>query len=329
MNRAHRRRSRTSARPHQCGGALRAAASACLLLIAVVGGLSACETGVEPIVQGDRYFSLYGFLDMRHDTQYVRVEAVAPTLRVTSPEALEARVTSTDLATGDSTVWRDSVVTFSDGTYGHVFWTPLRIIASHTYRIEVERPDGRRTWAETTVPARPEPEVQPAVSFNDRGVMRARQQIIWHDVPRAPFTTNVKYRFFGGFDQGFTDLEEPPELTRLEDDTWTVHLNLTRAADSLLEKLGSPRVMGGVSMAITLQDAAWTFPDGVFDPDVLSNPGVFSNVTNGFGFLGAVGSYSTEWVLTPRVIDAMGFLPPDQQKREGQAVAHAGLQGGS
>lgn len=49
----------------------------------------------------------------------------------------------------------------------------------------------------------------------------------------------------------------------------------------------------GVQLRILDQD--WDPPAGVFDPEVLSAPGVFSNVINGYGRFGSIGLYIQEW----------------------------------
>ena len=42
-----------------------------------------------------------------------------------------------------------------------------------------------------------------------------------------------------------------------------------------------------VTIRLIVANEAWNPPDGEFDPDVLVQPGLLSNVENGFGFVGA------------------------------------------
>jgi hypothetical protein len=51
----------------------------------------------------------------------------------------------------------------------------------------------------------------------------------------------------------------------------------------------------------------WSPPGGVFDPDLLVEPGTFSNVENGFGFVGAGYPASVHWLLDPEVQREAGF----------------------
>ena len=55
--------------------------------------------------------------------------------------------------------------------------------------------------------------------------------------------------------------------------------------------------LAGLGMEITVLDEAFVPPGGVFDLEVLVQPGAFSNVENGFGFIGSVGRFSVEWIL--------------------------------
>ena len=48
-------------------------------------------------------------------------------------------------------------------------------------------------------------------------------------------------------------------------------------------------------MQIRVLDANWDPPGGVFNPEVLAQPGAYSNVENGYGFFGSVGLYTEVW----------------------------------
>ncbi|HEX7071281.1 MAG TPA: hypothetical protein VF190_10760, partial [Rhodothermales bacterium] len=124
------------------------AAALAVVLVASAG----CEEGVDAVLESTQPFTLYGFFNPRSDTQAVRVFPIEPILEPTRPEPLEAIVRSTDLVTGETVVWSDSVVHFSDGTYGHVAYAPFRVEYGHTYRFEVSRPDGNTSQAEVPVP---------------------------------------------------------------------------------------------------------------------------------------------------------------------------------
>lgn len=276
-----------------------------LLVVCLALPLAACEEEVFPIIESDRYFTLFGFLDMQRDTQFVRVEPLRPTLDTPDPTVLDARVTLTNLTTGAVVTLRDSVITFSNGRIGHVFYGPLRPIPTHTYRLEVERSDGVVTRAETTVPPIPVPEVRPAQVQSN--LSNATQQVLWHDLIRRPDSTAVWYRFYRGINAPFLEVPLPATDTRMEGDTWTVEINYLRHKALLTEQGVGRFPILGLAMSITVRDAAWEPPGGVFDPLVLIQPGTFSNVEHGFGFFGSAGRFSVEWPIADRVGLAIGY----------------------
>ena len=85
--------------------------------------LAACEEDVTA-VRTERPFAAYGLLSPLYPKQEVYVFPVEERLRPLPPEPLDARVTTTDLVTGETVVWRDSVVAAADEGAAHLFWAP-------------------------------------------------------------------------------------------------------------------------------------------------------------------------------------------------------------
>jgi len=56
-------------------------------------------------------------------------------------------------------------------------------------------------------------------------------------------------------------------------------------------------------------DGAFVPPGGVFDAELLAQPGTLSNVEFGFGFIGSVGRFSTEWVISDRSARILSYIP--------------------
>ncbi len=115
------------------------------LLLLALGLLSACEESVDPFLETDRYFTLFGYLDTDLDTQYVRVIPLRRLVETPPPGPLDATVVSTDLVTGERVVWRDSVVTFANGRTGNVFYGVFNPHLGHRYKLEVADAQGRTT----------------------------------------------------------------------------------------------------------------------------------------------------------------------------------------
>lgn len=301
---------------------LRAALLVPLLLAAALA--AGCEEGVDPFLESDRYFTLYGTLDMNADSQFVRVIPIAAALE--GGGALDATAAVTDLTTGEVVALRDSVLTFADGSTGHVFYAPLRVQPAHTYRLEVVRGDGAVTSAETTLPALPEVEVLPTV----RSGSAYAQPVRWDGFDQLPFAVETVYRFLRAPEAPFTDVAvDYPTANRAPGEPyWQALVRLNDDRQELIEELGtlSGFTFLGIGMRLTLLDDQFVPPGGVFDPEVLVQPGTFSNVQNGFGFLGSVGRFSTEWVLPADVADALGLAPPllQTQPEAGRWTTHLG-----
>lgn len=295
-----------------------------IVTLAATTLLVACEETVSPILESDQQFTVFGTLDMAQDTQYVRVIPIRPTPIASEESGLAASLSSTDLTSERSLTWRDSTVVFADGSTGHVFYARLRIQAGHTYRIEVQ-PDGSDviTSAETTVPARPVPEViRESVTRTFTTRLHVRQSIYWDGVETEPYQIEHWYRFFRISDFSFVDLRLPYVPLNGPADgrpgVWEVDLNLVRDRDTLATMIDLNRSvsLAGLGMTITMLDQAFVPPGGRFDREALSQPGTFSNVTNGFGFIGSVGRFSVEWLVADTTARALLYIPLDAEARD-------------
>lgn len=274
-----------------------------LLVCCVLLSLAACEDTVDPILESDTDFTLFGTLDMAQDTQFVRVIPIRESLFPDNTGPLDVVFTSEDLVTGEQVVWRDSIVTFSSGATGHVFYAPLRIRPSHTYRIEI-RPNGSDvvTRAETTVPDQPDIDVQPPNITGGVGgaIGTGTQTIQWSGLSQEPFRIELWYRFLTSEGTPFSDILMPyAPQTNMVNSELDMMLNLTqdrRTLDTLVAV--SSTALVGIGVELTVLDNAFVPPGGVFDIEVLVQPGTLSNVENGLGFVGSVGRFPVEWVLT-------------------------------
>jgi len=265
------------------------------------GGCSTVE--VDPFLEPDRYFTVYGAFDMDFLTQYLRVIPIDQKIGVTDEE-LDATATTTDMSTGQIWTWRDSVFVFTDGSTGHVFTTRFRVQAGRTYRTEVVRSDGAMTWAETTVPSQPHA-VMGAASITrapNRALPIGTQDIVWEGLAAEPYRVHVAYRFVERDDEPFIDLVVPYDTENSSTDTsesWQITVDYTKDY-ALLQKEYLSNNPGwrfvGALMRVHVLTADWMPPGGVWDKDVLSQPGTFSNVHDGFGYIGSSGRFAVEWI---------------------------------
>lgn len=278
------------------------------MVLATAFMLPACDNSVDPFVEADRYFTLWGYLDTASDTQFVRVVPFRREIGEPDERELDVDVTALELGTGLRFAWRDSVVEYDDGSIGHVFHAPFRPVPGRTYRVRVRRSDGAETWAETLVPTSDRARIAPPDQFSPGSIT---QDVTWESVDDPPFRVEVWYRF----------ASVPPslpfhhEVITYEDvgtpvdDGWRVSVRLSEDAASM--NVGSSAELLGIGMRLTMSDDEWRPPGGVFDRELLVQPGVLSNVEHGYGFVGAVNHFAAEWVLNDLVTRRLGFNAPD------------------
>lgn len=126
---------------------------------------TACDDSFSPIEASDLQFSVFGYLDVSADTQWIRVMPIRP-LAVTEPAAWDATVTLEHVGTGRIIALRDSLFRFtppnsqvgSEGIHLHNFWTAEPIEPGATYRFLARR-DGEEP-SEAVVPVPPAYEVE-------------------------------------------------------------------------------------------------------------------------------------------------------------------------
>lgn len=271
--------------------------------------LGGCENSVDPFLETDRYYTIFGYLDTGSDTQYIRVIPFRKDLEGEKPIPLDAEVTALDIEAGIEYEWRDSIITFNDGSVGHVFVSDFRPIPGHRYRFQVERGDGALTWAETVVPIAENAVVTQPAAFSQGPIT---QLVTWENIDVEPFRVEVWYRF-SEFPHStpFTEFVVTyKDIGSKVDDGWTVQVHLSEDTEEIKPNLrpGSPLL--GVGMRLTMSDDFWRPPGGIFDEEVLVQPGTFSNVQHGFGFLGAVNQYTVEWVLDERTVKRLDLTAP-------------------
>ncbi|HUF09551.1 MAG TPA: hypothetical protein VMO47_09535 [Rhodothermales bacterium] len=282
------------------------------MMIAV--GLAACDEDVNPFLESDQNYTLFGTLDMGRDTQYVRVIPIRGTLGAGEISPLDVTFISEDLEAGERQKWRDSVVTFANGTQGHVFYAPLRLRPGHTYRVEITPGNSDViTTAQTTVPAVPDGDVRlEELVFRDAfALTAANQAVVWTGIDREPWRIDHYYRFMASPNGSFQDVHIPkiPDNGPTAPAAWEVEIDLLEDK-SILDTLYSPGEvpLAGIGMELTMLDLAFSPPEGRFDPEVLVQPGTMSNVENGFGFVGSVARFSVEWLPDRHTARLLGYM---------------------
>lgn len=262
-------------------------------MVVVVCLLPGCDESVDPIIETERPYTLWGWLDPTRTHQRVRILEIEPLLEETRPEPLGAMVTLRNMATGETTIWQDSVVQFSSGSYGHVYTAHQVVDFNTTYRLEAMDMHGEISAVTVLTPPGTDPEITEIQSV--RGNVRVR--VAWRNAPgilKLGLVYNVTLSTFrnpepeafsvpvlsgtisGSAQAGYEILVEPSrDIAELY-----AALNVSPGGLSEIELLGidvRPFVVAG----------DWTAPGGQFDPELLVQPGTMSNVDNGFGFVSA------------------------------------------
>ncbi|MDX1545854.1 MAG: hypothetical protein R3247_02635 [Rhodothermales bacterium] len=276
--------------------------------------LGGCDESVNPRLGIDRPFTVWGLFNPKTDTHAVRLFEIEGTIREVRPEPLDAVVTSTRLGDGAQRVWRDSVVTLRDGDVRHVYWAAFDARTGETYRLAVRRSDGAETSAEVTIPPPVTLELLPPDTTAVTEILLPVAVV--GEAPQLP-RVEVRYEVvstpFGG-DVSFHDVvvsyQSRAERVAggwrididLRDDFRTIFLDLTEKEVST-ERI----VLREMELTVHVGDEAWLSPVGDFEADVLVEPGVFSNVENGFGFVGAGFFEVIRWSPPAPLQDRAGF----------------------
>lgn len=192
-------------------------------------------------------------------------------------------MTSTDLHTGEAVVWEDSLIAFGEGRFGHVFHAAFRPVYGRTYRVEVRRSDGAVSSAEVTVPPLVEP--LPLEAERSGTIVLAS---LWPGTPEltGPHVTYVLEDASCNRHIVTLPASRPAEPFEFG---WRVETDLLEDAGAVRESLAPLANLGLVAVRIgaLVSSSNWYPPGGVFDPEVLVDPNAFTNVRNGFGFVGA------------------------------------------
>lgn len=125
-----------------------------VILLALLAGMSfiSCEQrSIDPFEDEQGVYSIYGALKVGESTNYIRVRDLLQPFNSDSTFQMNAAVTFTDLATGESTVLRDTVVNFS-GNETHNYILTKELQFDSKYQVTVEGANERSVSSIATTP---------------------------------------------------------------------------------------------------------------------------------------------------------------------------------
>jgi len=270
----------------------------CFAAVAWVG----CQEKVVSVVGTEMPFSLFGVLNPMADTQWVRVFPIESTLEPAGATPLLASFVSENMTNGNRQSWADSLIQESNGQYAHVYWSPFAVTFGQTYRLEVENPEGALTQVTATIPpfsslTLPKVQLKPPPLF---------PILVEGEVPkliRIEVLYSYKYATALSVARG-TALFSYDGVQERISGGWRLDINIARDSRLILEDLKSRVTINedvgvkvvALNIKMIAANEAWNPPGGVFDPEILVQPGTLSNVENGFGFVGAGYRLEATWI---------------------------------
>ena len=282
--------------------------------------LASCEQAIDPIIGEDRPFTLWGYFDANADTQKVRVFTIEQRLGTDRSGPIDAVVTSTDLTTGETHTWTDTEVAFNDSVTGHVFWVAFRPKYEHTYRLEARRSDGATSSVEVTIPPNidvelvdPTERVTIPVFIHGKPPNLVGVQVVYDAITMPPANpwppgTAPPPAVRLPVSVSYTDEVEPTA------DGWKLEIKMRNDFSVVQDEferncLRSDLIaLRRIDFRFLAADADWSPPMGSFDPNLLIEPGTFSNVDNGFGFYGGGYVSSSRWISKDNVLQSVGYV---------------------
>lgn len=269
-----------------------------LLILTFALALAACEDGVADAEKTQQPFTLYGYLDPKADVQPVRVFPIQPLLETVGP-SIDADVAFLDLESGERHVAVDSIISFPSGEHAHVFNGLFRARFGSTYRIEARRSDGATSSVDVTVPSEVSVEERPVFITRsaDSPIPRPHIPLFFKGEPtwiaKATAIYDVELYELIVRKQYRLSYDYRPEQV---EGGWVVDVDLTgdfeRIRDLLIGEFGPAVedyqiIYQRLRFEVEVVNEGWYPPTGRFDEELLVEPGVMSNVENGFGFVGS------------------------------------------
>jgi hypothetical protein len=256
--------------------------------------VAGCDDALEPFLESeDAIFSMFGYLDLNADTQWVRVMPVRRELFL-GPEPIDAVVTLEHPGSGRIVTLNDSLFRFLDPrldgeAYAHNFWTTEPLEPEASYRLVASRPDGVSTTAVVVMP--PEPELTQLEDSNGR--RRGNVIALFEVRPERVLSAEVLY--------GMGVLAGPPPallptspvpvgdyVTFPTHDPGTIGIHID--VDTLLMREGLQDIVRReIRIAVARPD--WPYHLGLSDLEVTVPNVAPSNVENGLGFVGGVATW--------------------------------------
>jgi hypothetical protein len=262
-----------------------------LVAVVVASALAAgCEHPFEPFQEDeDALFSMFGYLDLNADTQWVRVMPVRTNLLL-EPEPIDAVVTLEHVGSGQLATLNDSLFRFVDPrlegvAYAHNFWTTETLEPGATYRLRAARPDGAASTAFVVMPADPELTILQDRTYGRSGIFAFLQvraeKVLFVEMLYAAVSLSI----------GGPATVPIREYWTFSTDVPGTHGIAMRVDTSAVRRKGFSAV-GRQEIRLVVGRSDWPYHPGLSDLAVTLPGAALSNVENGLGFVGGVATWT-------------------------------------
>ena len=249
--------------------------------------LSSCNDTFSPLEKNDRlFFSVYGYLDLEADTQWIRIMPLRETISYSS-DAIDASVTLTNLSTSQTTIMQDSLFQIDvqgseeDIAYWN-FWTDVPLTPNTEYEIRAQRSDGRASSVRVLTP---DSFPTPALDLPRPG--ERYEFIEVHDIDVADVRSYWQvYNIITG-ETIVYDFNYTQNVLRYESGLTIIRLDQVRDWELIEQR--NPDYVGALvflkgQISIVSAGEDWiNFPE--MDREVIALPEVTSNIVNGIGYV--------------------------------------------
>ena len=272
--------------------------------------LYTCDESFTPLAENDKYFfTIYGYLDVMADTQWVRVGRVRDKIYQTDKD-INATVTLINLDTGQEFSLNDSLFvienpnTPDDYIYRN-FWTLEPILPTSNYKIQVTGNDGKTSSATIQTPEIfPEPEFErPYVVVRE---LDHPAEVVLEWEVRNDRNGDIKRFRFPYTERAFTNPGENGKLfIRIDPAEHIPYLFRVIPDEDNLTGYGEITILS-LQLKVVSAGPEWiNFSE--LDSEVIALPDYTSNIQNGVGYF--VGTVSHRLIYTTCPDDASSPIP--------------------
>ena len=263
--------------------------------LAATSVLGGCDDPFEPFQNTHAPFSMFGYLDLQADHQWIRVTPLRQGLLLTDPAPLDAVVTLESLGSGRPVTLRDSVFQFPDArvggvAYAHNFWTTERLVRGATYRLTATRSDGAATSALVEMPADAEVSLSYYEGPPDVGMG-----------PPDPFRNVLRIFVRGEYLLYHDAIHMIQDLVQIPPRDSLVVRQFPNRSENGVHEFSLPRDISLTGQIVDLQrmeariaigPSDWPFQPGLSAAEAALPGKSPYNVENGFGFVGGLAMWS-------------------------------------